>query len=151
MMRAGVLVAAALVSAAVSAEASSSKVQLVSQSATGPLTGASGATFSLPFGIGKMNSTMSGVMSFNMDVATGSFRMDANITSSDDPKKPQVGTALFSGKAKRMYWNTHDPILETSGCQFIELPSLPEPSKYIACAEGLLQQGKKYFKDIYVV
>merc|ERR1712194_16065 len=99
-----------------------------------------------------MNSTTSGVMSFNMDVATGSFRIDANTTSSDDPKNPQVETVLFSGKAKRMYINTIDPSPRaTQGCQFIELPSLSEPSKYVACVESLLQQDKKYFDDIYVV
>jgi len=132
--------------------ASSAKVQLVSQSAKGPFTGSYGMSVNIPF-LGKTNGTLNGTMTFNMDVATGSFRMDLlNLTDSDDKKgKDKGGSMLLSAKAKRMYTRFNDD--SPDACQFVELPSLPAPSQYVACAENLLQKGKKWFKkdSIYVV
>jgi len=136
-------------------------VQLVSQSAKGPVTGAVSSILKIPWL--EFNGTGSGTMSFNMDVTTGSLRMDLqNFTTSGDTKgtKPGEGSVILSGKTKRLYvttkWREDSRIPDEdsdSDCQFYELPSLPEPSQYVACAESLLQKGKKWFKkeNVYVV
>jgi len=119
---------------------------LVSQSSKGSFEGLGGFTIAIPW-IGKMTETLNGTMDIYMDVGTGSFRADIKLTSTDKESSTDTNLGLIlSGKTKRAYAQT-----DTGKCEFLDLPSLPEPSQFVPCVEGLLRKGKGWFKDVYTV
>jgi hypothetical protein len=135
-MRAAVISA---VSALLCAGAAAGKVKLVSQSSsTGAFEGGGGLSIPIP-GIGR--ATVNGTASLHIDAEKGNIIFTAKPTWA----KSAAG-GLFLGQAKRYYTYTPD-----DGCSYLDMPNMVEPGQFMECAEGLLQKGKKFFKNVYTI
>jgi hypothetical protein len=144
-----------------------SKVKLASQSATGSFSGDYSQSF-----WGNSTGHKWGQLSFQMDVDTGNVRIDLEATEkTDEPAlfnkdkrviavKQRNTSVLLSSTLKKIYYVSSKANIEGPGqgrregptCKYLDLPNLPEPHQYVACAENLLARSRKWLKkDVYVV